>query len=64
MTNIFNMIYNNYINIVKMAMFDLFRTGNTAFDTIMSTFIISFFGICLNYIDKYQIYKNQIELFL
>jgi chaperone BCS1 len=58
MPNIFSMLYSNYINILKITIFDFFRTGNPAFDTIMSTIIISCFGVFINYIHKYQFDTN------
>ena len=56
MTNFFNLLYGNYNNTIKFAIFDYFKTGNPAFDAIMSTLIISCVGYIINYI-----YENELD---
>ena len=59
MTNFFNLLYSNYNNTIKFAIFDYFKTGNPAFDAIISTLIISWVGCIINYI-----YENQLDLLI
>ena len=56
MTNFLKMIYGNYNNIVRITIFDYFKTGNPMFDTVISTIIISCFGYIINYM-----YENEID---
>jgi DNA replication protein DnaC len=43
-------LYNNYTNVTKMTIFNYFKTGNTVIDAIISTIVISIFGIMINVI--------------
>ena len=52
MTHFFNMMYTNYINIIKITIFGYLKTGNPAIDAIISTIIISCFGYCINYMHE------------
>jgi SpoVK/Ycf46/Vps4 family AAA+-type ATPase len=56
MTNFFNLLYGNYNNTIKFAIFDYLKTGNPAFDAITSTLIISVIGYIINYI-----YENELD---
>ena len=49
MSKFFNLLYGNYNNVLKITLFDFFKTGNPAFDAIMSTIIISCFGYIITY---------------
>ena len=55
MIEFINMLRINFQDITKMIMFNFFKTGNPVYDTIISTFLISIFGIVLNYICEYKI---------
>jgi SpoVK/Ycf46/Vps4 family AAA+-type ATPase len=45
----------NYENINKMILFNFFKTGDPIYDSIISTFIISFLGFIFNYVyDNYS----------
>lgn len=50
MSNFINTLYINYINIIKLTLFNFLKTGNHIFDTIGSTIIISLFGYIFSYI--------------
>jgi hypothetical protein len=54
-------VYNNYKNVTKMALFNYIKTGNTVVDAILSTFIMSFFGILINYL--YDNHNNSSTVF-
>ena len=56
MTNFFNLLHGNYNNTIKFAIFDYLKTGNPAFDAILSTLIISWVGYIINYI-----YENNMD---
>ena len=49
-------IQNNYMNVTKMAIFNYFKTNNPIIDTILSTIMISLFGIIIN-----NIYENNLD---
>jgi hypothetical protein len=51
------LMHKNYINMTKMALFDYLKTGNPAYDAIITTIMISFFGYIINYI-----YDNHIDI--
>lgn len=53
MSVFFNLLHQNFHNIIKITVFDFFKTGNPAIDTIMSTIIISCFGFLIKYICDY-----------
>lgn len=59
MTQFFSLLHGNYINSIKFTIFDYLKTGNPAFDAIMSTLIISCFGYIINYI-----YENKLDIIL
>ena len=45
----------NYENINKMILFNFFKTGDPIYDSIISTFMISFLGFIFNYVyDNYS----------
>jgi len=54
-------LYNNYKNVTKMTLFNYIKTGNTVVDAILSTFIMSFFGILINYL--YDNHHNSFTAF-
>lgn len=45
----------NYNNILRMSLFEYFKTGNPTYDAIISTISITLFGYVINYIYEYQI---------
>uniref|UniRef100_A0A6C0EQ21 AAA+ ATPase domain-containing protein n=1 Tax=viral metagenome TaxID=1070528 RepID=A0A6C0EQ21_9ZZZZ len=49
-------LQNNYTNVTKMAIFNYFKTGNTIIDAILSTVMISLFGIIIN-----NIYDTKLD---
>ena len=59
MKEFFNLIHSNYFNVTKMTIFNYFKTGNTVYDTIISTIFISAFGCIINYI-----YDNRLDRLL
>jgi len=61
MSNFINILKSNYTNVVRFTFFDYFKTGNMAFDTILSSLILSIVGYVINYIYEYNlesIFKN------
>jgi ATP-dependent 26S proteasome regulatory subunit len=59
MKEFFDLIHSNYSNVTKMTIFNYFKTGNTVYDTIISTIFISAFGCIINYI-----YDNRLDRLL
>lgn len=51
-----SLIYSNYTSTMKMTLFNYLKTGNPAYDTILSTFLISLVGYLIHYF-----YENQID---
>jgi ATP-dependent 26S proteasome regulatory subunit len=47
-------IIQNFHNTLKMLIFDKLKTNNVVIDTILTTLIISLFGTCLSYINRYD----------
>ena len=61
MTDFINILKNNYSNVIRFTFFDYFKTGNMAFDAILSSLILSIVGYIINYIYEYNIesiFKN------
>lgn len=48
-------IANTYSTISKMALYNLFRTGDPMYDAIISTIVIGLYGYIFNYISNYDI---------
>jgi hypothetical protein len=59
MTELFELLYTNYNNVIKMIIFNYIKTNNPFFDTIISTVLISLFGWIIKYI-----YEKQIDILL
>ena len=45
------------MNVIRMTIFDYFKTGNHVYDTMISTVVISVFGYVINYL-----YENKFNL--
>jgi hypothetical protein len=62
--NFIEHLNDNYINTVKMTLFNYLKTGNPVYDTIISTILISLFSVIINYIcenkNKFHIKINDI----
>jgi len=57
-------LQNNYTNVIKMNIFNYFKTGEPIVDTILSTIGISIFGLLINYIADKNIYNFLFNLSL
>ena len=49
-------LQNNYVNVTKMSLFNYFKSNNVLLDTLLSTIIISLFGVLFN-----NIYEIKVE---
>jgi len=56
MLDFIDILKNNYTNFAKITLFNYFKTGNTAIDTILSSLVISLVGYLINYI-----YENNLN---
>ena len=45
------------MNVIRMTIFDYFKTGNQVYDTMISTVVISALGYVINYL-----YENKFNL--
>jgi ATP-dependent Zn protease len=55
MTDFINILKGNYSNVIRFTFFDYFKTGNMAFDAILSSFILSIVGYFINYIYDFNL---------
>jgi len=56
MVSLLNLLHTNYNDITRMTLFNFLKTGNPAYDAILSTICISVFGFMLNYIYEHGIH--------
>ena len=62
LTNFFDS-YNNYINVIRMMIFDKVKTGNTVLDTILTTSILSLIGTLFSISNKFKFSDILIDLY-
>jgi chaperone BCS1 len=62
MINFFNLIYNNYIHVIRNIFLNYFKTGNGYLDTLLPTLFFSILTIITNYLYENEYDKKILNL--